>query len=524
MASKIKVKRILELREKRVSQNAIASTLRVSKHSIQDVCRVAEELGVTYSDVTGNTEDELYQLFFPDKMGAQNIYKLPDYEYVHKELAKVGVTLKLLHEEYKTECKENGALAIGYSKFCKDYGKFIGTKDFANHITHKPGDRIEVDWSGPTMTYYDKKTGRPVTVYLFVADLVYSRLAYVEPMLDMRQMSWMSCNINMWEYFGGVSRILVCDNLKTGVISHPREGEVILNSEYEALLSHYGTAALPAAVKAPRQKNSTEGTVGDIATAIIARLRNERFTSFESLSNAVAIKLEEFNNASFQKRSGSRRSVFETEEKEFLKPLPASPYEIGVWVYGRKVQLNSHVSFEKNFYSCHYSHIGKTVDLKITPAMVYIYLNGERIKSHSRFEAGVTNKYRTDAADLPRNAGFTEWTEERIMAWADGIGMATGIAISRILSSRDYPEQSFNSALSVLNLSKTYSAARLEKACEIAIRTIRCPRYSHLKAILSSGQDTAYVTANQKNAVSTEGCLRGEDYYLSLDNRKEENA
>lgn len=198
MASKIKVKRILELREKRVSQNAIASTLRVSKHSIQDVCRVAEELGVTYSDVTGNTEDELYQLFFPDKMGAQNIYKLPDYEYVHKELAKVGVTLKLLHEEYKTECKENGALAIGYSKFCKDYGKFIGTKDFANHIIHKPGDRIEVDWSGPTMTFYDKKTGRPVTVYLFVADLVYSRLAYVEPTLDMRQMSWMSCNINMW--------------------------------------------------------------------------------------------------------------------------------------------------------------------------------------------------------------------------------------------------------------------------------------------------------------------------------------
>ena len=497
----------------------------MSKHSIQDAYSVADELGVTYSDVTGNTEDELYQLFFPDKMAS-------DYEYVHKELAKVGVTLKLLHEEYEAECKKSGALAVGYSKFCKDYGKFIGIRSFANHIIHKPGDRIEVDWSGPTMTYYDRRTGKPVTVYLFVGDLVYSRLAYVEPTLDMRQMSWMSCNImrqmswmscniNMWEYFGGVSRILVCDNLKTGVITHPREGEVILNSEYEALLSHYGTAALPAAVKAPRQKNSTEGTVGDIATAIIAKLRNERFTSFESLSNAVALKLEDFNNASFQKRSGSRRSVFEAEEKEFLKPLPSTSYEIGVWVYGRKVQLNSHVAFEKNFYSCHHSHIGKTVDLKVTPAMVYIYLDGERVKSHSRFAAGVTNKYRTDAADLPRNAGFSEWTEERIQSWADGIGMATGIAISRILSSRDYPEQSFNSALSVLNLSKTYSAARLEKACEIAIRTIRCPRYSHLKAILSSGQDTAYVTASQENAVNTEGCLRGEAYYLSLGNRQE---
>ena len=73
----------------------------MSKHSIQDAYSVTDELGVTYSDVTGNTEDELYQLFFPDKMAAQNIYKLPDYEYVHKELAKVGVTLKLLHEEYE---------------------------------------------------------------------------------------------------------------------------------------------------------------------------------------------------------------------------------------------------------------------------------------------------------------------------------------------------------------------------------------------------------------------------------------
>ena len=114
---------------------------------------------------------------------------------MHKELAKVGVTLKLLHEEYEAECKKSGALAVGYSKFCKDYGKFIGIRSFANHIIHKPGDRIEVDWSGPTMTYYDRGTGKPVTVYLFVGDLVYSRLAYVEPTLDMRQMSWMSCNI-----------------------------------------------------------------------------------------------------------------------------------------------------------------------------------------------------------------------------------------------------------------------------------------------------------------------------------------
>lgn len=107
------------------------------------------------------------------------------------------MTLKLLHDEYAEDCRKAGKIAIGYSKFCKDYGKFTGTRNFASHIIHKPGDRIEVDWSGPTMSYYDRKRHKNISVYLFVADLVYSRLAYVEPTLRMDQMSLMSCSINM---------------------------------------------------------------------------------------------------------------------------------------------------------------------------------------------------------------------------------------------------------------------------------------------------------------------------------------
>ena len=226
------------------------------------------------------------------------------------------------------------------------------------------------------MSNYDRKRRKSVTVYLFVADLVYSRLAYVEPTLRMDQMSWMNCSINMWEFYGGASRIIVCDNLKPGVVTHPKEGEVVLNSEYEALASYYRTAILPAAVKAPRQKNSTEGTVGDIATSIIAKLRNRRFYSFQDLRDGVLQKLKEHNEASFEKRGGSRLEVFVNEEKDCLRPLPAVRYEIGGWVYGRKVQLNSHVQFEKNFYSCPCEYIGRKVDLRVTPSSVSIHLDG----------------------------------------------------------------------------------------------------------------------------------------------------
>ena len=376
MATRIKVKRILELLEKDLSSNEIAKTYNISKHSIQTVRMRASALGVSYEKAKEQSEEELYELFFPDRAYTQNIYHLPDYEYVQKELRKVGVTLKLLHDEYAEDCRKSGKIAVGYSKFCKDYGKFTGTRNFANHIIHKPGDRIEVDWSGPTMSYYDRKRRKSVTVYLFVADLVYSRLAYVEPTLRMDQMSWMNCSIDMWEFYGGASRIIVCDNLKPGVVTHPKEGEVVLNSEYEALASYYRTAILPAAVKAPRQKNSTEGTVGDIATSIIAKLRNRRFYSFQDLRDGVLQKLKEHNEASFEKRGGSRLEVFVNEEKDCLRPLPAVRYEIGGWVYGRKVQLNSHVQFEKNFYSCPCEYIGRKVDLRVTPSSVSIHLDG----------------------------------------------------------------------------------------------------------------------------------------------------
>ena len=146
MATRIKVKRILELLEKDLSANEIAKTYNISKHSIQAVRARASELGISSEKAKEQSDEELYQLFFPDRMSSQNIYLLPDYEYVHKELRKVGVTLKLLHDEYAEDCRRAGKIAVGYSKFCKDYGKFTGTRNFANHIIHKPGDRIEVDW------------------------------------------------------------------------------------------------------------------------------------------------------------------------------------------------------------------------------------------------------------------------------------------------------------------------------------------------------------------------------------------
>ena len=342
MARKVNVKLILELRKAGLSRNMIAATRHMSKNSVGDVIHIADERGITYDDVSTLDEDAVYRMFYPDKHATENLYCQPDYEYVHKELKRVGVTLKLLWQEYQEKCKVEGKLPMGYTKFCNGYSSFTVVNKLTNHLEHKPGAVAEVDWSGPTMSYVDTSTGEVRTVYLFVGTLPYSQYSYVEPCLDMKMDSFLRCHVRMYGYFGGVTTRLVCDNLKTGVVSHPREGEIVLTTDYEALGEYYKTAIMPAGVRKPKQKASVEGTVGKIATAIIAKLRNEVFYSFEDLKGAVARKLHEFNHERFQKREGTRYEAY-LDEKESLHALPAVPYEIATWVYGRKVNIDYHV-------------------------------------------------------------------------------------------------------------------------------------------------------------------------------------
>ena len=101
-------------------------------------------------------------------------------------------------------------------------------------------------------------TGEIITVYLFVATLPYSQYSYVEPTLDMKMDTFIRCHIRMYDFFGGVATRLVCDNLKAGVVAHPKEGEIVLTNDYEALGGHYMTAIMPTGVKKPkhyRRKN-----------------------------------------------------------------------------------------------------------------------------------------------------------------------------------------------------------------------------------------------------------------------------
>ena len=517
MARKINVKLIMQLRDAGLSRSTIASTRHISRHSVSDVFNIADERGISYADVRDLEETEVYRLFYPEKHACETMYGDPDYDHVHLELKKVGVTLKLLHEEYVERCERTGEIPMGKTKFNEGYAEYTIANRLTNHLEHKPGERAEVDWSGPTMHFVDTSTGEIITVYLFVGTLPYSQYSYVEPCLDMKMDTFLRCHIHMYESFGGVPVRTVCDNLKTGVVKHPKEGEIVLTDDYAALGSHYMTAIMPAGVRKPKQKPSVEGTVGKIATAIIARCRNDVYYSFADLKRSVAGKLDKFNREPFQKRDGSRYEVL-MEERESLRPLPDVPYEISEWVYDRSVNLDFHVVYKKNRYSCPYQYAKKKVDLRITDNTVEIYHKGERLTTHNKFPDYAVNKYSTHEEDMPpafRN--IVEWDDERIRNWAASIGKSTRMVIDRIFGSVSIKEQGYNPCLAVLRLSRTYTDARLETACELAIsRGIKVPRYRHLKAILSANQDIVYREQQDTPSSpgdSPSGYLRGSAYY-----------
>ena len=208
----------------------------MSRRSVSDVLDAARAVGVGWDDVAGKTDGEVYALLVSRSgVSAKACTSSPTGPGFIASWRAWGVTLRILHGEYADGCRRTGKPHMGYDRFCKLYAAYVQKLGVTSRVEHKAGRTIEVDWAGKTLRIVDPVTGDSSTAYLFVAVLPFSRYAFVEPTLDMAQNSWLRAHVAMYEWFGGSTPRLVCDNLKTGVIAHPREGEVVLNDAYRGL-------------------------------------------------------------------------------------------------------------------------------------------------------------------------------------------------------------------------------------------------------------------------------------------------
>ena len=237
---------ILRLKSLGLNKTDIASAAQCARNTVSATLERAKACGLEWPLPEGMSDKELAEKLFPSAAG-KTVFKMPDYAHVHREMQRHGVTLTLLWLEYCDQCKAEGAVPYQSTQFNKYYNDYLNRINATMHLNHKPGEIMQVDWAGDTATVVDSDTGEIIPAFIFVATLPFSAYSYVEAFLSMDQDAWIAAHVNALNYFGGVPRMIQCDNLKTGVEKHGRH-EIVLNRTYQELAEHYETAIIPARV------------------------------------------------------------------------------------------------------------------------------------------------------------------------------------------------------------------------------------------------------------------------------------
>jgi transposase len=482
-----KIHELLRLKfEQNLTNRQIAVSCSISRPSVAQYLSRAAAAGVSWPLPEEQDDAVLEKLLFPaapagQASGPRKTRPDPDMLHIHKELRNRHVTLQLLWHEYK----ENHPDGYQYTQFCDLYRRWAQKLSVTMRQEYKAGDKLFIDYAGPTIPIIDPATGETKPAYLFVAVLGASNYTFVEAAFSQDLASWIGSHVRAFSFFGGIPACLVPDNLKSGVTKACRY-EPDINPTYQALASHYGTAVMPARPRRPRDKAKAEVGVQVCERWILAALRHRTFFSLAELNHAIAELREKLNNRKLRKLDTTRARLFAELDQTALRPLPSEPFSLSA-IKRVRVNIDYHVEVDGHYYSAPYQLVHQDLEAFISNAAIELVHKGRRIATHVR--SWVRGAHTTLREHRPRNhQQYLEWTPERIIQWAKNIGPATATAVAAIMESRAYPEQGYRSCLGVMRLGKTYSNERLDAACARAVQS-KVTSYKSIQSILKNGLD-----------------------------------
>jgi len=327
--------------------------------------------------------------------------------------------------------------------------------------------------------------------------------------------SWLAAHVETFNRLGGLPRIIVPDNCKTAV-SKPNYYDPQLNKGYYDLALHYRLAVIPARIRAPRDKGQVESGIGWLETWLLEWLRGKRFSSFAELNGVVKSRVAELAKRPFQKRAGSRESVFLEVDRPALRPLPPEPYEQPTY-RNRRVPNNYHVEYEGFHYSVPHQYYKLPVTIKATGRIIEVYADRlTRIAFHERRYTG--SRYVTERSHMPAHhqaqRDANRFDGRRYRNWASSIGENTYAVIDSLLKEGEVEETAYRSCMGILQCSRKYGNGRLEAACRKA-RLLGTLSYRVIKNILTNNQEDApsLFECNQRVTPAHEN-LRGSQSFI----------
>lgn len=514
MAGKAKamsqIKQLLRLYKQGNSIKSIARNLGISKNTVKSYILKLAAGKLPIAELL-TLEDPVLE----SKFHAGNpAYKDPRFEhlsnnlnYFQAELKRVGVTRKLLWEEYIAVYQQG----YSYSQFCFHLGQQLVARKPGMKLEHKPADKLFIDFAGKPLHYVDHSTGELISCQVFVACLPYSDYGFAMAVPSQRISDFLhalGCCLNE---IGGTPALLVPDNLKSAIIKADRY-EPQINRALEDFANHYNITVIPARPCKPKDKALVENQVRLVYNRVYARLRNRQFFDLASLNQAIKEKVREHNQTRMQQKPYCREERFLASEKPLLGSLPETGFELKYYSEPM-VANNNHIYLgkDKHYYSVPYAYVGIRVRVVYTRSMVYIYGRGKQIALHIRNykQAG----YSTQKDHLSsHHRHYLDRSPDYYIAKAKTKSHELYLLTQLIFEQPQHPEQLYRTCDGLLRLQKNAPADAFAKACEIAIE-YRNLSYKFVERILKNKMGDYQDSTVKQQPLPVHHNIRGKEYY-----------
>lgn len=507
------LKQIITLHLDGYSNRKIGSTLGISRNTVNNYISRFEAGKYTYRELL-NLDDATLEVLFTSRTTIDT--KRQDelmlyFEKVNKARNHPGFTFLYHYQEYAGMASN----PYSYTQFMEHYRRKYEDKKGSMKLEHEAGKEMFIDFAGKHLYIADRQTGELVAVEVFIAILPNSQYTYVEAVESQKKEDLISCCINAFNFYGGVPLAVVSDNLKSAV-SRSSKFEPTINRSFKDLARHYNCVINPTRTYSPQDKALVENAVHLAYQRIYYPIREMTFFSLAELNNEIKKLLVDYNKLLLKRKEVSRRELFQTVERGYLKPLPAEVYEMKDYKRA-KVQKMGYVYFspDKTYYSVPYRYIGKQTLIHYSKSVVEVYYNHHRIALHKRKllkGTYITNKDHLSST----HKEFTDWSPQYFKNKAASHGSSVVGCVEKILSDTQYPEIGYKRVMGLIQLYKSYGSQRLDNACKVALE-LDMASYNHIKNILKNNMDQSTLFSQNleesKSHIPKHGNIRGSSGY-----------
>jgi len=506
------LKQIITSHQDGLSNRQIGKLLGISRNTINGYIKLFKACDCDFDELLKKSNHQLQELFtIPTTINNDRFEQLMLYfDEVNKGRNHPGFTFLFHYNEYK----EKESNPYSYTQFMEHYKRKYAKIKGSMKLEHEAGKEVYIDYAGKKLHIVNRETGELIPVEVFVALLPNSQYTYVEASMSQKREDMIESMANALSYFGGVPKAIVSDNLKSAV-TRASKYEPVINRTFKDFARHYNCVINPTRSYAPQDKALVENAVQIAYQRIYYPLREMVFFSLEDLNREIKKLLHKYNDLLFQRKQASRKELFQSVERNYLKPLPTQKYEIKDYRRA-KVQKIGYVYFspDKSYYSVPYRYIGKSTMIHYTKSTVEVYYSHERIAFHKRNPSKGIYNTKKDHLSSSHKA-YTDWNPEYFKKLACFHGADVIAIIDKILDASDYPEIGYKRAMGVIQLHRIYGSERLNNACKRALYA-DTTSYRRIRNMLKNNKDKEpFLIENTKTPhIPKHENIRGASIYI----------